>query len=115
VKDFRERWEQLVTAAGMPELLLHDFRRSAVRNMVRRGVPEGVAMRISGHQTRSVFERYNIISAADLETAARKIEAGQKKQVQQQVPGDAGADTGAESYSSATIAKDDRRNIALNN
>ena len=76
VRDLRHTWDVLVNAAGLPGLLLHDFRRSAVRNMVRRGVPERVATRISSHKTRSVFERYNIVSEADIRDAARKIEAG---------------------------------------
>jgi len=76
VRDLRGTWDTLVEKAGLPGLLLHDFRRSAVRNMVRRGIAERVAMRISGHKTRSVFERYNIISEADLADAAGKIEAG---------------------------------------
>jgi integrase len=75
IKSFWKRWRTACRLAGCPGRIPHDFRRTAVRNLNRAGVPEAVAMKVTGHKTRSVFDRYDITSEEDLADASRKLEA----------------------------------------
>jgi integrase len=74
IKDFRHRWNLACEEAGVPGLLFHDLRRTAVRNLRRAGVAESVIMKITGHRTRGVFERYNITDQSDTQEAGRIAE-----------------------------------------
>jgi integrase len=81
IKGFRKSWETAVNKAGLPGRIFHDFRRSAVRNLIRAGVPAKIAMQLTGHKTRSIFERYNITEEGeDLANAVARLAEYREKQ-----------------------------------
>jgi len=73
IGDFHLIWQRAAKAAGFPDRIPHDFRRTAVRNLVRAGVSEHTAMKITGHKTRSVFDRYDIVTESDLAGALDQL------------------------------------------
>ena len=73
IRDFRHAWKDACGEAGVPATIFHDLRRCGVRRLVRSGVPDVIAQRISGHESRSVFDRYNIVSERDIEDALGRV------------------------------------------
>ncbi|MDA1185911.1 MAG: site-specific integrase, partial [Acidobacteria bacterium] len=73
IKGFRASWRTACEAAGFPGKLFHDFRRTAVRNLERGGVPRSTAMAMVGHKTEAIYRRYAIQDEAMLREAAAKM------------------------------------------
>ncbi len=83
--ELRRKFNLARTAIGREDLWFHDLRRSFVTNARRRGVAESVVMKLSGHRTRAVFDRYNIVSDEDVRNAVRTIEAGMHRDLESAV------------------------------
>jgi len=75
IKTLRRAWRTACKEAGRPGLLLHDLRRSAVRNLERAGISRSVAMKLTGHKTEAVYRRYAIVAESDLREAGTKLAA----------------------------------------
>jgi integrase len=75
IRTYRRSWLSACRHAGIAGRIPHDFRRTAVRNLERAGVPRSVAMQMTGHLTESVYRRYDIVSDADLTAAAKQLNA----------------------------------------
>jgi integrase len=75
VRVWRTALRDACRKAKVPHRLLHDCRRTAARNLIRAGVPERIAMLLTGHKTRAVFDRYNIVNEQELLTAGQRLAA----------------------------------------
>jgi hypothetical protein len=75
IKDFRASWSTACVDAKVPGRLVHDFRRTAVRNLERAGVPRSAAMKMVGHRTEAIYRRYAIVDEAMLKESALKLDA----------------------------------------
>jgi integrase len=80
IGDFRKAWKTACKKSGLAGIIVHDLRRCAARNLSRAGVPEAVAMEITGHKTRSMYRRYRIVDERDLREATERLQAHLQEQ-----------------------------------
>ncbi len=95
IKDYTTAWKLARTKAGLPNRVVHDRRRTAARNFRRADIPEHTAMMLTGHKTRHVFDRYDIVNETDLadavskladaETTAQRMKAFEQKLAEQEL------------------------------
>jgi len=74
IREMRDAWSRACKAASLPGRLMHDFRRTAARNLERAGVSRSAAMAMVGHKTESIYRRYAIVDSEALREAAAKID-----------------------------------------
>jgi len=86
--DFRKAFAKACDGASIEGLWFHDLRRSYVTNARRRGVEESVVRKVTGHRTRAIFDRYDVVDDEDIQSAARRVAAGRDRELAA-----AGADT----------------------
>ena len=82
VRRWRTAWRTACQSAGVPTRFLHDCRRTVARNLIRANVPERVAMLLTGHKSRAIFDRYNIIHEQELLDAGDQLVAYLAQQAQ---------------------------------
>jgi integrase len=103
IRNFMAAWRTACRKAKLSGKVFHDLRRSGVRNLVRSGVSETVAMKISGHKTRSIFQRYNITNEEDLKQAAQRLDTHLKEIEETRPKKTTGTNPGTISESMGTI------------
>ncbi len=90
IKGFHRAWRTACRNAGVPGRIPHDFRRTAVRNMERAGVPRSVAMKMVGHKTESIYRRYAIVDEAMLREGAERLARAEQGRVAGKVEAEQG-------------------------
>ena len=114
IRNFRKLWSDACQHAGCPALLFHDLRRTAARNLRRAGVAEGVIQRIGGWQTRSVFERYNIVTQNDIADAMLKLQAAEQEQAKASAENEQRENERDQNQTHASVEGQGRSKAAIN-
>ena len=85
IRAFRKSFKTAARKAGIVGILPHDMRRSAIRNFRKAGISENEGMKLSGHKTRSVYDRYDIGDEEDSREAMRKAQAYNRRERERKV------------------------------
>ena len=85
IRSFRKAFKAAAKAVGLGDFVPHDMRRSAIRNFRKAGISESDGMKLSGHKTRSVYDRYNIIDDEDSREAMKRAQEYNKRQQKRKI------------------------------